>query len=101
MALANSNLIIQRSNYRDAIAKFKRLYGDDFNPESLVKPTFNSVIATDLASALADANANYPSLLVQSRNIEAAEHNVEVATKEYYPRIDVELRDAHNDNVSG
>lgn len=101
VALANSNVIIQRSNYRDALTKFKRLYGDDVAPETMVKPTFESSLPASLDVALDEANANYPSLLVQARNIEAAEHNVKVAMKEYYPRIDVELRRARNDNVSG
>jgi len=100
VALATSNMIIQRSNYRDALTKFKRLYGDDIAPESLVKPATASE-ASNFDAALDEANANYPSLLVQTRNIEAAEHNVEVATKEFYPRVDVELRYAHNDNVGG
>lgn len=100
VALANSNLIIQRSNYRDALTKFKRLYGEEVSPESLVKPTIGSDAAS-YDAALDEANANYPSLLVQGRNIEAAEHNVNVVTKDYYPRVDFELRRARNDNVSG
>lgn len=101
VALANSNLIIQRSNYRDAMTKFKRLYGDDVAPETLVKPVSAPVMAANFDAALDEANANYPSLLVQNSNVTAAEHNVQVATKEFYPRVDVELRDAHNNNVSG
>lgn len=101
VALANSNMIIQRSNYRDALTKFKRLYGDDVAPETLVKPAFNASLVTSFDAALDEANANYPSVLVQNKNIEAAEHNVKVATKEFYPKVDVELRHAHNDNVAG
>ncbi|MFY9142159.1 TolC family outer membrane protein [Sulfuricurvum sp.] len=101
VALANSNVIIQRSNYRDAMTKFKRIYGEDVAPETMVKPVFSSALASNFDTALDEANANYPSLLVQNNNIIAAEHNVKVAMKEYYPRVDVELRRTRNDNVSG
>lgn len=101
VALANSNLIIQRSNYRDAMTKFKRLYGDAVAADTLVKPVTTAVVSANFDAALNEAYANYPSLLVQSSNVVAAEHNVKVATKEFYPRIDIELRDAHNDNIGG
>lgn len=101
LALANSNFIIQRSNYRDAMTKFRRLYGEDVAPESLVKPVSGASPVTNFETAMDEAIANYPSLMVQHRNIEAAEHNVKVATKDYYPRVDVELRRADNDNVGG
>lgn len=101
VALANSNVIIQKSNYRDAMAKFKRFYGEDVAAETLVKPVFGYKVSSSFDDALAEANTNYPSLLVQSHNIKAAEHDVNLAMKTYYPRVDLELRRSDNDNVSG
>lgn len=101
VALANSNVIIQKSNYRDAMAKFKRFYGEDVAPETLVKPVFGYKVSSSFDEALAEANANYPSLLVQNNNIKAAEHDVNLAMKAYYPRVDAELRNSNNDNVAG
>lgn len=101
VALANSNVIIQKSNYRDALAKFKRFYGADVSADSLVKPAFGYKIFSNFDEALAEANTNYPSLLVQNNNIKAAEHDVNLALSTYYPRIDVELRNSNNDNVGG
>jgi adhesin transport system outer membrane protein len=101
VALANSNFIIQRSNFRDAMAKFRRLYGNEITPETMVKPSFTTPLPTSFDVAFDEANTNYPALLIQMRNEKAAEHSVNVATKEFYPHIDVELRHARNDNVGG
>lgn len=101
VALANSNVIIQKSNYRDAMAKFKRYYGEDVSADTLVKPVFGYKVSSSFDEALSEANSNYPSLLVQSNNIKAAEHDVNLAEKAYYPRVDAELRSSDNDNVAG
>lgn len=101
VALANSNVIIQQSNYRDAMTKFERLYGEKVAISEFVKPKFTYTLPTSYAAALSGAQENYPSLAVQNYNIAAAEHNVKVATKTYYPRIDLELAKSDNKNVNG
>lgn len=101
VALANSNLIIQRSNFRDAMTKFERLYGEKVSVATFVKPSFAYPIASTYGAALDQAVQNYPSLLVQQQNITAAEHNAKVAMKSFYPRVDLELRKTKNNNVSG
>lgn len=101
VALAHSNVIIQRSNYRDAMAKFKRFYGEDVAADTLVRPVFGYKVSSSFDEALAEANVNYPSLLVQNYNIQAAEHDVNLAMKGFYPRVDAELRSSNNDNVAG
>lgn len=101
VALANSNVIIQKSNFRDAMTKFERLYGEKVSVDTFVKPAFAYPIASTFDAALTDAVQNYPSLLVQNQNITAAEHNAKVALKTFYPRIDLELRKTKSDNVSG
>lgn len=101
VALANSNVIIQKSNYRDAMAKFKRYFGIDVTGEALVKPVFGYKVSSSFDEALAEANVNYPSLAVQKHNIEAVEHDVNLALKTFLPRVDLELRSSNNDNVAG
>lgn len=101
VALANSNVIIQKSNFRDAMTKFERLYGEKVPVETFVKPAFGYTISPNLDGALDEARKNYPSVLVQNNNIAAAEYNVNVAMKTFYPRVDLELRKTDSKNISG
>lgn len=101
VALANSNVIIQQSNYRDAMTKFERLYGEKVAISEFIKPKFGYTLPTSYTGALDDAQQNYPSLAVQNYNIAAAQHNIDVAAKAYYPRVDLELAKSDNKNVNG
>ena len=101
LSLAKSNLTVQQSNFRDAETKFTRLYGEEVDVSTFVKPTFGYEIPTTLESAVEQAKQNHPAIKVQEENIRAAEYNAKAANKDYYPRLDAELSRYHNDNISG
>ncbi len=91
LALAHSNAIIQRSNFRDARAKFERIYGKPVNVEEFVKPVFSHALPSTLDNAVEQAKSNHPALAVELQNVAAAEHRLGVAKKEFYPSLDLEI----------
>ena len=101
LSLAESNVIIQTSNFRDALAKFTRLYGEKIDADALVKPTFEYTLPESLEAAVELAKKNHPAIQVQHANIVAAEENAFGADSAYYPRLDAEIAKYHNDNIGG
>ncbi len=101
LALANSNAVVQQSNYRDAAARFARLYGEEVDVDKLVKPTFDYSIPVTLESAVQKAQQNHPAISVQNANIHAAKENARLSNEAYYPRLDAEISKYDNDNVNG
>lgn len=101
VALANSNVIIQQSNFRDALTTFERLYGEPVNVDTLVRPDFTYAMPITLESAVQRAKENHPALAVQSSNIKVAEHRLGVAEKEFLPKLDFELYVDDSENVAG
>jgi adhesin transport system outer membrane protein len=101
LSLAQSNFVVQQSNYRDALAKFTRLYGEEVDPNTLVKPTFGYALPVTLESAVQKARAGHPAIGVQQANIHAAKQNAVASNAAYYPRLDAELAKYNNDNVAG
>lgn len=101
LSLAKSNVIVQQNNYKDALTKFERIYGQNVDIKDLSKPAFSYPLPSTLEDAIAQAKENHPALALQNSNIHAAEHRLEVAKKEFFPKLDAEFGIDDTKNVAG
>ncbi len=101
LSLARSNLVVQMSNYQDALTTFERIYGLSVDPATLQKPVFAEQLPATLEGAVEAAKQHHPALAVQQRNIVAAEARLGVVKQAFYPKLDLELAIDDSYNVSG
>jgi adhesin transport system outer membrane protein len=99
-ALAENNLYTEQVNLADAEANFISVVGR--LPDELEAP---SSISGQLPPNMLDARQrimeNNPYLKSAQADVHAAEKQYEIAKSPFYPRFDVELATAANNNVSG
>src|SRR3990167_4882060 len=100
LALAQNNFYTEQVNLADAEANFFSAVGrmpDELESPSSVKGT----MPEDLAAARQTVMDNNPFLKSAQADVSAAEKQYEVAKSPFYPRLDVELATAANDNTQG
>lgn len=89
--LAQSNLIAQENNYRDAISTFEKLYGQRVDADDLAKPIFTAVIPSNFDLIKEKSFTCNPSMKVQEANIRLADALREGSKAAFYPKVDLEL----------
>ena len=89
--LAQSNLIAQENNYRDAVSTFEKLYGQRVDADDLAKPIFTAVIPANFDLIKEKSFTCNPSMKVQEANIRLADALREGSKAAFYPKVDLEL----------
>lgn len=101
LALAESNLLAQTSNYDDALSTFTKVYGGYIDPADLDEPTTVTDLPSSKVMAVLASKKMNPSLKVQSANMKVAKSNYKLADRDTQPRVDLELRQDWNRNIGG
>jgi len=99
--LSQSNVIVARNNLLDAETNFLRIYGYGarISTSDLQEPNVDkTLIPATLESAEELAERQYPSLLATQKNVEALEAGYRQAKENYYPWVDLELKQSYYDN---
>lgn len=101
LALAESNLVIQQSNFEDARTTFERIYGESIDVKTLIRPNFNYMIPVTLDNAIQKAQEKHPAVAVQDSNIEVAKKRLGVAKKAFLPKLDLQVAIDDSWNANG
>lgn len=100
LSLAKSNFLAVESDLNDAETKY--LYVVGTAPKNLVKPQIQaSLLPKTEAEAIEIAVNNHPILKSALADVESAQAQHQAAKSLLYPRLDLELSAARNNNVSG
>ncbi len=101
MALSQSNVIVAQNNLLDAETNFLRIYGygATISASDLQESNINmTLIPKTLENAEELAERQYPSLLSVKKNIEALNAGYRQSKENYYPSVDLELKQNYYDN---
>jgi adhesin transport system outer membrane protein len=99
LALAESNVKVATNNFEDAKINFKRIYGEAVEPDEMMEADINaSLIPPTLEEAESTAVLRYPTLMANRKNVEAAQAAYQEARKNYYPWVDLEIKQTHTNN---
>lgn len=99
LALAESNVKVAMNNYDDAQTGFKRIYGEAVNPDDMMEADINaSLLPENIEAAEKTAVLRYPTLMANRKNIEAAQAAYRQAASNYYPTVDLEVKETHVNN---
>ncbi|WP_319380360.1 TolC family outer membrane protein [Thiomicrorhabdus sp.] len=100
LSLASSNLIAERNNYRDTLARFERVLGR--MPDSdLVKPSLNYSFPAKLEDAVNTALIEHPAMRSANADIATVRYQYDVAESAFYPRVDVDVKQTWDENING
>ncbi|WP_267523689.1 TolC family protein [Campylobacter sp. MG1] len=91
LALAKNNLLSATNDYEDANSKFKRLFGNNVDINSLVMPEFKGKIPASLEELNEISKRCNPSIKVKAENINVYEYKNKVNKGNYLPKLDLEL----------
>ena len=103
LALSQSNVIVEQNNLLDAETNFLRIYGygESISASDLQESNLNkTLIPKTLESAEELAERQYPSILTIQKNVEALNAGYRQAKENYYPWVDLELKQSYFDNDS-
>lgn len=100
LLLAKSNLMAEESNLREAEINYFRVVNAAPNKLSIPAAPVDKVPGS-LSGAVKQAVGNHPTLKAAAADIEAAEEQHGTAKSPYFPKLDLELGAARNDNISG
>lgn len=101
LALAESNVMVAQNNLLDAETNFLRIYGygQIVSSSKMKESNINkSLIPKTLVNAEELAQRQYPSILAMKKNVEALEAGYRQTQENYYPSVDLELRQNYYDN---
>lgn len=97
LALARSNLIVQKNNLSERHFRLKRLMGRDMSIASMTLPKLNVVLPESEERATMIAIKNNPSIMVSNYNIKGAQALYHESQSTFYPIIDVGVEQLLND----
>ena len=101
LALAQSNLVVQENNLLNASYNLQKVLGHALKAEEMQKPNLDeTLLPAKREDALAFALKHNPSLLANEYNIKVAKATNKEKKANYYPKIDLQLSQAYNHNVS-
>jgi len=100
LALANSNLAAAKNNYSDALTSFHRVLGR-LPDNELIKPSLDYNFPATLEEATNIALLQHPTLRSANADIAEARAQHDAAARFYYPRVDLEIEQTFDDNISG
>ncbi|SIO06023.1 outer membrane protein, adhesin transport system [Sulfurivirga caldicuralii] len=99
-ALAQSNLLAQKSKLADALARYHRLVGHDA-PRELSLPTFDYKIPPDLETAIKIALTDHPRLLSAYADVAEAKAQAFANKGNFYPTVNLEVEKRWDRNTNG
>ncbi|GAA5784954.1 hypothetical protein GCM10007860_30240 [Chitiniphilus shinanonensis] len=99
LALAESNLLTERSNLYDVSARYARLVGEE--PADLEPPPDLAALLPQADAVLPQAIKNNPSFLASVANIRSARAGQGVARAAYWPTVDVRASQGYERNQDG
>ena len=101
LALAKSNLVVQENNLLNASYNLQKVLGHELKADAMQKPTLDAtLLPATQEEALTFALKHNPSLLANEYNIKVAKATNKEKKANYYPKIDLQLSQAYNHNVS-
>jgi len=101
LALAKSNLVVQENNLLNASYNLQKVLGHELKSDALHKPSLDAtLLPATQKNALAFALKHNPSLLANEYNIKVAKATNKEKKANYYPKIDLQLSQAYNNNIS-
>lgn len=100
LALAQSTMGASENNYFDAFAKFQRVLGREPD-NALVKPQFTFNLPEDITAATNQSLRNHPTLRSANADVAEARAQHESSSKNFYPRVNLEIEKTFDDNLSG
>ncbi len=98
LSLARSNLTVVKNNARDSEYKYRRILGRLPEVADMSQPQLDVNMPSSIERAALYAINHNPSLLVSKHNIKGAESLWKQRKKAYYPKVDLEISQAFNDN---
>lgn len=100
LALAETNLMAEQSNLRDAQTSYLRVVG--MEPESLEDPQSPMGMLPDsVDEAINAAINNHPELKAASSDVESARFQHQTARAPFFPRFDFEVGVRQDNNIDG
>ena len=101
LSLAESNYVVQENTLMDVKFNMHRVLGRYLNVEDMQKPELNVALPATIEDAAQYSIENNPSLLVAKYNVKLAQATFKEKKSAYYPKIDIELSQNMNQNLSG
>ncbi|MDF1884037.1 TolC family outer membrane protein [Sulfurimonas sp. SAG-AH-194-C21] len=100
LALALSNFVVQENTLLDASYNLGRVLGRQLNPLKMQRPVIKTILPTTRERATEIALHYNPSLLVSQYNVKLAEATRKEKKSPFYPKIDIEVAELLNKNLS-
>jgi len=100
LALARSNLVVQENSILDASYNLQKVLGRSLDPKKMQIPHLNNInFPKTREDAIRFAIKNNPSILVSDYNIKLAQAAYKEKQSLFYPKLDIEVSQALNNNV--
>ena len=99
LALAESNLVVERSNLYDVSVRYQRIVGSWPAPNLQPAQLSESPLPPSIVNALEVAYSNHPALAAATESIHANREQYRNRKAAYYPRLDLRLRGEHGDDI--
>ncbi len=100
-ALAQSNVIAEENNLRDAMANYIRVVGRLPASDLQEPPGMDGSMPGSIAEATQAALDNHPTLKSANADITQAVGQYEAAQSTFYPRFDLEISRSWNNDIDG
>ncbi len=100
-ALAQSNVIAEENNLRDAMANYIRVIGHLPASDLVEPPKLAHELPSSIAEATQAALDNHPTLKSANADITQAVGQYEAAQSPFYPRFDLEISRSWNNDIDG
>lgn len=101
LALADSNLMTERSNLHDVTARYLRLAGRTPSPSMTPLMLSSTEIPGSVEDILTEAYTNSPAFHAAITGIDAADEGVQMRRSRYMPTVELRARHTRNDNLNG
>lgn len=99
LALAESNLVIEKSNLHDVSARYQRVVGE-WPAANLAPPEYGkATLPANAMEALELAYGNHPALAAATEAIRATDEQLRNRRSRYQPRLDLRLRGDYGDDL--
>lgn len=99
LALAESNLAIEKSNLHDVSSRYQRVVGEWPAPQLAPVDISKTPLPANVVAALNVAFVEHPALSAAMENIKASEEQLRNRKSRYHPRLDVRLRGDYGDDI--
>ena len=101
LSLARSNYVVQDNTLLDVKYNMHRILGRYLDTAEMSKPVLNVALPASIEDATQIAMLNNPSLIVATYNVKAAQTAYKGSKSPFYPKVDIELSQTMNSNLSG